>query len=100
MTDEEFEKLDAELARLVRRRQRIPSSLTRALASCRDCDCYPTEHYMLPRTLWLSVVPSGRGRLCLTCLEKRLGRPLATTDFCELPDAAGEPLENETEDPS
>jgi hypothetical protein len=72
--------------RHLRRGRRIPPAIARALASCRDCAAYPTEHYMLPRSLWLSVVPSGRGRLCLGCLEKRLGRPLAESDFSELPD--------------
>jgi hypothetical protein len=87
MTDAEFEALDAEARRFFRRGRRAPWSVARALASCRDCDCYPTEHYMLPRKLWLSVVPSGRGRLCLNCLAKRLGRPLVEADFTEMPES-------------
>jgi hypothetical protein len=40
---------------------------------------------MLRLDLWLQAVPSGRGCLCLACLEKRLGRPLVAEDFGELP---------------
>jgi hypothetical protein len=87
MTDAEFEALDAEARRFLRRGRPIPWSIARTLATCRDCDTYPTEHYMLPRKLWLSVVPGGRGRLCLACLAKRLGRPLVEADFSEQPES-------------
>jgi len=39
---------------------------------------------MLKRDLWLQAVPSGRGRLCLACLAKRLGRPVVAEDFGDL----------------
>jgi hypothetical protein len=86
MTDEEFAALDAAAGYWLRRGRRIPSPIARALASCPDCEAYPTEHCMLPRSLWLAVVLSGRGRLCLSCLKKRLGRPLVESDFSEPPD--------------
>ena len=86
MTDEEFEALSGEAARILRSGRRIPSRLARRLASCRDCEAYPTQHYMLSREMWLSVVPGARGRLCLDCLARRLGRPLVAADFTEQPD--------------
>jgi len=52
---------------------------------CLDCGIdtfaigeYP---YSLRDELWYAVVPSGRGMLCLDCLEVRLGRPLTPKDF-------------------
>jgi hypothetical protein len=88
MTDAEFEKLDAEFKRVLRsRRQRDRRlELARRLAVCRDCDRDDPESYMLKRYLWLKAVPSGRGLLCLACLEKRLGRPLVAEDFGQPPE--------------
>ena len=85
MTDPEFEQLDAEFQRLLRSRRKIPSGLLRRMASCRDCDRTDPEFYMVKRDLWLKVVPSGRGCLCLGCFAKRLGRPLAPDDFSDPP---------------
>ncbi len=44
---------------------------------------------MLP---WLSVMPGGRGRLCLACLTKRLGRLLVAADFSEQPESIADVL--------
>jgi hypothetical protein len=85
MTDEEFEKLDAEARRVLRSGRRLPSRLGRRLTGCRDCDRTDPEFYMLKRDLWLQAVPSGRGCLCLACLARRLGRPLVAEDFGDLP---------------
>ena len=85
MTDEEFERLDAEVRRVLWSGLRIPSRLSRHLTGCRDCDRRDPEFYMLERDLWLQAVPSGRGCLCLACLAKRLGRPLVAEDFGDLP---------------
>jgi hypothetical protein len=85
VTDEEFEKLDAEFLRLLRGRRRIPPDLVAQLVSCRDCDRPDPEFYMLKRDLWLQAVPTGRGCLCLACLKRRLGRPLVAEDFGEMP---------------
>jgi hypothetical protein len=38
MSDDKFEKLDAEFRRLLRGHRKIPPDLTARLASCRDCD--------------------------------------------------------------
>ena len=81
MTDAEFEKLDAQLRRILAHKGRPPRRLLARLVSCRDCDRPDPESYMLPRELWLKAVPSGRGCLCLACLAKRLGRPLTVEDF-------------------
>lgn len=39
------------------------------------------EHYFIDTTLWLLVVRSKEGMLCIGCLEKRLGRELRPEDF-------------------
>jgi hypothetical protein len=87
MTDEEFERLDAELRRLLagRRKTRRYHAVVAALVRCRDCNRINPEWYMLKRDLWLQAVPGGRGCLCLACLSRRLKRPLVAEDFGELP---------------
>jgi len=77
MTDVEFEKLDAQARRYLQRGHRIPYKLAGRLVRCRDCDRLDPEFYMLDRDLWLRAVSTGRGCLCLACLSKRLGRPIA-----------------------
>jgi hypothetical protein len=55
---------------------------------CLDCgrDTIDIGHdYMIHNELWLSIHPKNDGKLCLTCVEKRLGRPLSTKDFSDLP---------------
>ena len=83
MTDEEFERLNAEFVRRLRQRN-YPSAKLNELARlrdrCRDCDRDDPEHYMVSNKLWRSAFARGVrpiGRLCLACLERRLGRPLA-----------------------
>jgi hypothetical protein len=49
-------------------------------------DCYVDtgkihEHYFIETILWLSVVGSKTGMLCIGCLENRLGRRLVPSDF-------------------
>ncbi len=39
------------------------------------------EHYFVNTDLWLSVVGSKTGMLCISCLEGRLGRKLVASDF-------------------
>ena len=39
------------------------------------------EHYFVNTELWLSVVGSAKGMLCIVCLENRLGRKLVASDF-------------------
>lgn len=51
---------------------------------CLDCNVdtgKAHEHYMLKDEVWLSVVDSIVGMLCIDCIEKRLGRKLNKTDF-------------------
>jgi hypothetical protein len=83
MSDDKFEKLDAEFRRLLRGHRKIPPDLTARLPSCRDCDRPDPGFYVLKRELWLQAVPSGRGCLCLACLASR--RPLVRDDFSDLP---------------
>lgn len=56
-----------------------------------DCgvDCsFPTgigHYYTVHCYIWLSVAPAFDGRLCLDCLQARLGRPLMVADFVATP---------------
>jgi hypothetical protein len=40
-----------------------------------------SEHYFVNLDLWMSVVGSKTGMLCIGCLEKRIGRKLIPSDF-------------------
>jgi hypothetical protein len=81
MDTTEWERLRAEwLERLGRFRgwtKRL-RELTALLSLCRDCD-RDGEFYMVSRSLWQSAFRANEtptGRLCLNCLERRLGRRL------------------------
>lgn len=54
---------------------------------CADCGVELSPYiYMVWDTVWLSVMESKTGHLCLLCLEDRLGRPLdAERDFIPYP---------------
>lgn len=39
------------------------------------------EHYFVSTSIWLTVVGSNKGMLCVGCLEGRLGRKLVKADF-------------------
>lgn len=41
------------------------------------------EHYFLNTPLWMSLVGSNKGMLCVGCVEKRLGRRLVPGDFTD-----------------
>ena len=53
---------------------------------CLDCNVHTGdiyEHYFVNTSLWLSVVDSKNGMLCIGCLENRLGRMLKRSDFTD-----------------
>src|SRR5262245_28357204 len=56
---------------------------------CRDCgvntDFHGEHYYALDDDLWRQVTPDNARFLCLDCLERRLGRPLAANDFVATP---------------
>lgn len=56
---------------------------------CLDCGVDTgeiDEYYMVRDDVWLAAVESkSSGMLCIGCLEKRLGRTLAHTDFTDAP---------------
>lgn len=83
MTEAEFEELDCEFQRLCRSKRNPTRAaiLAALLTRCRHCGREDPEFYMLRRELWLKAVPSGRGCLCLACLELRLDRRLSREDF-------------------
>ena len=51
---------------------------------CLDCGIdtgKAHEHYFVKTDLWLSVVGSKTGMLCVGCIEHRIDRPLGPSDF-------------------
>lgn len=51
---------------------------------CLDCNVdtgHISEHYFIKTDVWMKVVGSNKGMLCVGCLEKRLGRKLNCNDF-------------------
>jgi hypothetical protein len=51
-------------------------------ADCADCGG-EDDWYMVVPSLWLAANPEGSGRLCIQCLEQRLGRTLTRSDFTD-----------------
>jgi L-asparaginase II len=49
---------------------------------CMDChkDTWD-EYYMVYSSVWKKANPKFTGKLCITCLETRLGRKLKAKDF-------------------
>jgi hypothetical protein len=55
---------------------------------CMDCRVDTEkngEYYMLHTELWYSINRKYRGKLCLLCVERRLGRDLTSADFLDAP---------------
>ena len=52
---------------------------------CIDCgkDTWD-EYYMLYSKVWKKVNPQMTGKLCILCVEKRLGRKLNKNDFTKV----------------
>jgi hypothetical protein len=57
---------------------------------CLDCGVETTftldkadEYYMVHNALWLRANPQGKGKLCIGCLETRIGRELTSADFTD-----------------
>ena len=62
------------------------ASKSRQRFLCVDCKVDTgkiNEHYFIRTDLWLKVMPTIYGMLCIGCLEKRLGRKLRKTDFTD-----------------
>lgn len=58
--------------------------MSRRKWKCLDCKIDTShEHYFIHTELWLSVVNSKNGMLCIGCLENRLGRKLTANDFTD-----------------
>ena len=67
---------------------------TESLASkCLDCGAVTvffgrgarSEYYMVHESLWLKANPNDHGKLCIGCLEARIGRRLTAADFIDCP---------------
>jgi hypothetical protein len=54
-------------------------------AACEVNTLHINEYYMLTDEVWNAAWPTGRGMLCIGCLEDRLGRQLTSDDFTDAP---------------
>lgn len=81
MTDKEVKKLNREALSYLERGRRIPAKLLARMNVCNHCESPKREWYMVSNAMWQKVNPARHGHLCLSCLEKRLGRPLRRSDF-------------------
>lgn len=54
--------------------------------ACMDCkkDTWD-EYYMLYMRIWKRANPKIKGKLCIDCVEARLGRKLTAKDFTKKP---------------
>jgi len=53
---------------------------------CLDCEVSTAsigEHFYLKNEIWFKVHNNERGFLCISCIEKRLGRKLGPSDFTD-----------------
>jgi hypothetical protein len=73
-------------------REREAKDRARVESRCLDCREETSfradkadEWYMVHNELWLQANPAGQGKLCIGCLEQRLGRQLKPDDFTEFP---------------
>jgi hypothetical protein len=51
---------------------------------CANCRKLTSDDYMLKDKVWLSIAQK-KDKLCLACVEKRLGRNLKKSDFSKAP---------------
>jgi hypothetical protein len=50
------------------------------------------DYYMLTDKTWLQAAPSKRGKLCLDCVQKKLGRSIVKEDVIDCPLNRSHPL--------
>ena len=69
-------------------REREARDRARIAGRCLDCEeetCFRAdkadEWYMVHDALWRQAHPARKGKLCIGCLERRLGRRLEPSDF-------------------
>ena len=73
-------------------RARVAKDHERIEGRCLDCKeetifraDRADEYYMIHDALWLQAHPARKGKLCIGCLEQRLGRRLTPADFTDAP---------------
>jgi hypothetical protein len=71
-------------------RAREAKERARIEGRCLDCkketilrDDKADEYFMVHSAIWRQAQPEGRGKLCIGCLEQRLGRRLRPEDFTD-----------------
>lgn len=79
----DYEDLEGHLGAKATRLNFCPVCMHKYAAQFRCMDCHEPdpEYYMVWDQLWEKAVPDGSGKLCFSCLGKRLGRPLRQNDF-------------------
>jgi hypothetical protein len=82
MKDPEFQKLVAETMAHVHAGRKLTKKLmARWPKGCRDCGESDTEFFMANQDVWVKANSTAHGVLCVSCFEKRLGRPLRDSDI-------------------
>src|SRR3954454_13004778 len=74
-------------------KNRAAIALARRESRCLDCQTETSftgrgkndEWYMVHDHIWLKANPAGTGKLCIGCLEDRIGRRLMPRDFTDCP---------------
>jgi hypothetical protein len=93
MTDDEVKRLHMLALSYAERGLDAPAWLKARTSVCNECEQPQREWYYLRNDVWKIVNPVRHGHLCLSCLAKRLGRPLTRKDFGQQPsDEDGNPI--------
>lgn len=74
-------RYEEELKETVLFLQRVETSAGLSNRVCCSCNKEAVEDYMLTDIVWLEVCPEKDKYLCLSCVEKTLGRDLHVLDF-------------------
>ncbi len=85
MTDAEVKRLALEQLDYVKRGRMPPASFRSVGSFCNECEQPRREWYHVSNDVWRKANPVRLGHLCLSCLAKRLGRPLTRADFGDEP---------------
>ncbi len=81
-----MKKLDKKTRKLIKKRVKINDKFEKVFSpNCVDCGVnthHIHESYMVHDRLWKKAgMKKNGGRLCVGCIERRLGRKLRCTDF-------------------
>ena len=85
MTDTEVKEVHMKALSYLKRGKKVPAKLEARMNICNECESPRREWYHANNDVWRKANPVRHGHLCLSCLAKRLGRPLTRADFGDEP---------------